>query len=454
MQHRQLLLRLGLFLCSLVLGVALSLSLGGAHPSYAQTASTTAQLQSQIDNTNAQIKDLQAQIAQLQSQLNSATAQKQTLQNAINALNLNIQKLQKSISLTQAQIKQKDSQISQINTTIATTTDAIGQTQTEVANSLRQLEALDQEPLLMMLLGGGTISSFFDEASALESVRSDLENKIEDLSSLKTNLKSSETAVQAQKSQLSSYQQTLTQQQQGLSVTKDSQTKLLTQTKNQESAYQQQIAEKRAEEAKFENDLLDFQSKLNLTFSASSLPATGQGALAWPLKGVYNAACPAPKGYVSCITQYFGNTDFATANPQIYSGHGHSGLDLAASPGTPVYAAREGVVLGTGNTDLTCPGASFGKWVFIKHDNGLSTLYAHLSSQVVAKGDTVTTGQLIGYSDTTGYATGPHLHFGVYASAGSEIASFASSGCPGKIYTMPVADLSAYLNPLSYLPVN
>src|SRR6185312_14674856 len=179
----------------------------------------------------------------------------------------------------------------------------------------------------------------------------------------------------------------------------------------------------------------DFQNKLNLTFSASSLPDTGQGALAWPLKGVYNGECPAPKGYISCITQYFGNTPFATANPQIYSVQGHSGVDLAASPGTQVYAAREGVVLGTGNTDLTCPGASFGKWVFIKHDNGLSTLYAHLASFAVSKGDTVTTGQLIGYSDTTGYATGPHLHFGVYASGGSEIASFKSSGCPGKTYT-------------------
>lgn len=321
-----------------------------------------------------------------------------------------------------------------------------------MADSLRQLDVLDNESLLAVLLSGGTLSSFFDESESLETVRSGLENKIEQLNSLKTTLKTNETTAETQKEQLASYQQTLAQQQQGLAISKDSQTKLLTQTKDQESTYQAEIAEKQKEEAGFESDLLDFQNKLNLSFNVSSLPETGPGALQWPLKGVYGGACPAPGGYISCITQYFGNTPFATANPQIYSGQGHSGVDLAASPGTPVMAAREGVVLGTGNTDLTCPGASFGKWIFIKHDNGLSTLYGHLASFTVAAGDMVTTGEVIGYSDTTGYATGPHLHFGVYASGGSEIASFDSSGCPGKVYTMPVADLSAYLNPLSYLP--
>jgi murein DD-endopeptidase MepM/ murein hydrolase activator NlpD len=445
-----LLVRIGFFIFSIFLGLLLTLGAGQVSRSYAQTSTST--LQSQIDSTNAQIKSLQDQIAQLQSQLTTTSAQKLTLQNAVNALNLQIKKLQTSITLAQAQIKQKDGQISQINTTISTTTSEIGKTQNEVADSLRQLDSLDNESLLVALLSGGTLSTFFDEATALAAVRSNLEIKIDDLNTLKGTLKTNETAAEAQKAQLAAYQATLAQQQQGLSIAKDSQNKLLTQTKNQETAYQAQIKAKQADEAKFESDLEDFESKLNLTFSASSLPATGQGALQWPLAKVYNGACPAAKGFVSCITQYFGNTDFATANPQIYSGHGHSGLDLAASPGTPVLAARAGVVLGTGNTDLTCPGASFGKWVFIKHDNGLSTLYAHLASFTVAKGDAVTTGQQVGYSDTTGYATGPHLHFGVYASGGSEIASFASSGCPGKTYTMPVADLSAYLNPLSYLP--
>jgi murein DD-endopeptidase MepM/ murein hydrolase activator NlpD len=83
-------------------------------------------------------------------------------------------------------------------------------------------------------------------------------------------------------------------------------------------------------------------------------------------------------------------------------------------------------------------------------------MYAHLSTILVSQGQQVAVGQVIGYSDTTGYATGPHLHFGVYATDGSEIKTWLTTNprpvCQGKYYTMPVATLPAYLNPLSYLP--
>jgi murein DD-endopeptidase MepM/ murein hydrolase activator NlpD len=422
--------------------VLLALFLFLASPAVlAQTAppSATSTLQDQIDQTNAQIQQLQDEIARLEGQLTTTTQQKQTLQSAIKALNLNIQKLQKSVTLTQAQIKQKDSQISTLSTTISTTTSEIEDVQAQVADSLRKLGMLDSEPLLAILLGGSTLSGFFDQSTTLATLRSGLENKIESLNSLKNNLLTSKTAAEQKRQELASLKSNLNNQKQGLAISRDSQNQLLTQTKNQESEYQKQIAQKRAQQAQFESDLQNFQAQLNLTFNPNTLPTTGKGTLQWPLDSVR-------------ITQYFGNTSFSTANPQVYNGHGHSGVDFAASPGTPIKAARAGVVMGTGNTDATCPGASFGKWVFIKHNNGLSTLYAHLASFAVVQGQVVETGQMVGYSDTTGYATGPHLHFGVYASAGSEIASFPSSSCKGKIYTMPVGDISAYLNPLSYLP--
>jgi len=159
-------------------------------------------------------------------------------------------------------------------------------------------------------------------------------------------------------------------------------------------------------------------------------------------------------GNLFCITQYFGNTPFSTANAQVYNGHGHNAIDIAAPIGTPVYAALSGTVLDTGNTDLVPGCYSFGKWVMVIHGNGLSTLYSHLSSIDVMKGQQVNTKQIVGLSGMTGYATGPHLHFGVYATEGTQVMTLkqfrgVAGGCANA--KMPVATLTAYLNPLSYL---
>ena len=95
------------------------------------------------------------------------------------------------------------------------------------------------------------------------------------------------------------------------------------------------------------------------------------------------------------------------------------------------------------------PNCQYGKWVLIEHPNGLATLYAHLSSVSVQKSATVVTGQVIGFSGNTGYATGPHLHLGVYL---ADALSFQQYTCWNKsVVTIPVAPPAAYLNPLSYL---
>ena len=431
MSRTRALVTVSLFAIAIVL-----VSLSTTHLLRAQTVD---ELQQQIVDSTSQIDGLKAEIAKLQKDLNATSAQKQTLQSAVKVLDLNIQKLTKTIALTTAQITQKDREISKLAGGIATTTTKIGFTRVEVGNSLEQLDAHDSEPLVLQLLGGGTLSSFFDEETSLQSLRTELQDRIEQLSHLKLSLVSSKNVAQQKRQELASLQTNLAQQKQSLAIARQTQSDLLVQTKSTEANYQKILAQKKAQEAKFESDLLNYESQLKLKVSKGSLPQSGTGSLEWPVDDPY-------------ITQYFGNTPFATANPQVYNGKGHNAIDLRASPGTPIKSARDGIVLGTGNTDATCPGASYGKWVFIQHDNGLSTIYAHLSVIGVSKGDHVSTRQVIGYSDTTGYATGPHLHFGVYASTGSEIASFPSKSCIGKTYTMPVADISAYLNPLSYLP--
>jgi murein DD-endopeptidase MepM/ murein hydrolase activator NlpD len=82
-------------------------------------------------------------------------------------------------------------------------------------------------------------------------------------------------------------------------------------------------------------------------------------------------------------------------------------------------------------------------------------MYAHFSQISVSQGQSVTTGDVLGYSGETGYATGPHLHFGVYVSSATQIitlgqATNAQTPCGSAV--MPVTPLAGYLNPLNYLP--
>lgn len=84
----------------------------------------------------------------------------------------------------------------------------------------------------------------------------------------------------------------------------------------------------------------------------------------------------------------------------------HTGIDIGAGSGTPIKAADGGTVIYAGWM------SGYGNTVVIDHGGGISTLYAHMSRFAVSGGG-VSQGQTIGYVGSTGYSTGPHLHFEV-----------------------------------------
>lgn len=111
------------------------------------------------------------------------------------------------------------------------------------------------------------------------------------------------------------------------------------------------------------------------------------------------------------ITSYFGpRTDPIDKKTK----KGHGAIDIRAAKDTPVIATKNGTVnlVNKGCTDgrLTC-GGGYGNHIKIDHGDGVESLYAHLNKVVVSNGETVTQGQIIGYSGNTGRSTGPHLHF-------------------------------------------
>jgi murein DD-endopeptidase MepM/ murein hydrolase activator NlpD len=115
--------------------------------------------------------------------------------------------------------------------------------------------------------------------------------------------------------------------------------------------------------------------------SETGQPQTMDGDLIWPAMGA--------------ISSYFS------------SGHQAIDIDQTATPGAPVLAAHDGVVLFAGGD----PCCSYGYYVILVGPSGITTLYAHLETLEVTAGQTVRRGQSLGPSGSTGYSTGPHLHF-------------------------------------------
>ena len=116
------------------------------------------------------------------------------------------------------------------------------------------------------------------------------------------------------------------------------------------------------------------------------------------------------------VSQPFGPTSFSLEPPVTYGGnfypHFHTGIDLAAPMDTPVHASAAGVViLATSSIDTTGHLAGYGNYVVIAHGDGFLTLYGHLDRIEVNPGETVSQGQEIGLLGSTGWSTGPHVHF-------------------------------------------
>ncbi|MBS5671753.1 MAG: murein hydrolase activator EnvC family protein [Oscillospiraceae bacterium] len=86
----------------------------------------------------------------------------------------------------------------------------------------------------------------------------------------------------------------------------------------------------------------------------------------------------------------------------------HTGVDLGAAEGTPIYATRSGTVTTATYSDV------YGNYVTINHGDGYSSLYGHMTHYVVSAGEYVSQGEVIGYVGSTGWSTGPHLHFTIY----------------------------------------
>lgn len=399
-------------------------------------------LQSEIRERNSRLAEIETEIAKYELELHQVGAEKKTLQNAINQLELERKKVTADISKTENLISSTDLEINKLVLEISRTEKDVAEIENAIAQIIRAQYKAEEDTLLELLLRHDHLSEFWSTFEAHENVRDTMSAKVADLSELQAILEKNREENEEKRENLTDLKHQYTNQNQVLTNNKAEQSELLEITKSEEQNYQQLLASKQAAKDQIIKDLRNFESQLQFILDPNTIPAPGTPVFAWPLQSVI-------------ITQYFGGTEFAARNAAVYGGRAyHPGVDFGVPRGTAIYAPLTGTVRATGNTDIVPGCYSWGKWTLIDHANGLSTLYAHQDVISVTPGQKVNTGDIIGYSGNTGYSTGPHLHFTVYAKAGVSVRQFNEiktvTSC-GPAST-PVAAADAYIDPMLYLP--
>ncbi len=392
-------------------------------------------LKDKIESKSNEIKKLEEEIKAYETSLNKTAEQAKSLQNELQTLTLAKKKLETELKLTNKNLDTTTKTIGKLSTQITETEESIENKRDAIRRSLNNMRLFEDVSLIQTFLSSENINEVSTYIEQSEKINESIGVAINELRNLDVELSEQKTEQEGKKVVLKKLQNDLSGQTKAVSDTAKQKDKLLVDTKSQESNYKKLLEEKVRLRAEFEKELFKFESELKIAIDPSKLPSKKAGVLSWPLETVY-------------LTQQFGQTG---VSGRLYASGTHNGIDLRAGMGTKVVASLSGSVTATGNTDLKKSCYSYGKWVLLKHSNGLSTLYAHLSSISVNPGDVLATGDTVGYSGNTGYVTGPHLHFTVLATEGVRVMPIpTATNCGG--VTIPIGTPQAFLDPLLYLP--
>ena len=422
---------------------------------FVQAEEDTDGLKRTIEQKNEEIRKLEEEAQKYRAEIASKQQMGNTLKDEVSRIEKTIKQLKRDIFLNEKKIQKTELEVKETSLEISQKETSIEKLRSGLAGLLQVFAEKDQASLLTTLTKYNLLSEFFQQLDYNNTLKKSILLSLDTLRVVQKELQNQKKVAEDKKKELTNFKKAISDRKKYQEETKKRQNELLAETKNQEKKYRELLIEQEKKRAALEDEIREIEAKLEITIDPSLLPQRGSGVLGWPLPEIsLNSCLKGLNELKNCITQFFGYTSFAAVGG--YNGKGHNGVDFRAAPGTQVLAAEDGIVDNIGDTDLGCRKASYGKWILIRHPNNLSTLYAHLAAISVYTEQQIKRGDYIGLSGSSGYATGPHLHLGVFITQAVEIKTIKSKVC-GRNMILPVAgrdpisNINGYLNPLDYL---
>ena len=316
-----------------------------------------------IENLNEQIQQLNLLIAEKQTELEASVAKEEALQKQYKA---RLRSMEETGSVSYWSILFRASSFSDL---------------LDRVDMIREIAESDQ--LMLKQLSAAT--------QAVETERADLEQQKLDLQQTEDDLAVEQAELETKRAKADTL---ITQMQAEYASLSDE----FLAAEADEAAVREQI--KKAETDYF-NALAKEQAAAAAAAAAANKTSNSNNSSASSSGGASSGSFAFPLAYSTGVTCAYG--------PRVHPINGnksfHYGVDLAAGMSTEIYATKSGTVTGA------TYGEANGYYVTINHGDGYSSIYAHMTNYVVSVGDSVKQGQLIGYVGTTGWSTGPHLHF-------------------------------------------
>lgn len=358
-----------------------------------EVTSKISNYENQISSLNNQISQLDAENAAIQEKINGIQDDKVKQQAVVASLDEQIYVTQSKISALNERISLLEAQVVEKEEEIAEKEEQYADNYELYLQRLRAMYMYDSSSTLGLVLGADDFVDFLTVTDTISRITQHDQALMEDLLKEQAELEEAKVELEETHKTVAADKVAVVKDQDALSAQKTTAAAAVQSISYMEQEYMDDIAANKAKANQMENQISSIYKQIEL----SQNPYVG-GEMAWPVPGYRTIS--------SVYGWRFSGQDF------------HTGIDITGGGvmGAPVVAANGGTVK-VANWSYS-PGSGYGIYVIIDHGGSTTTLYGHLSNITVSVGQEVARGETIGNVGSTGWSTGPHLHFEVRQGSG------------------------------------
>ncbi|MEA1909899.1 MAG: peptidoglycan DD-metalloendopeptidase family protein [Patescibacteria group bacterium] len=345
-----------------------------------------------LSDKQYELKKIQEKIAEHEKVLSKVRQEKLTLNNQIQIIDAEIISAQLALESVEAEIGTISLEKHFINKDLVELEEQALRSRLELKQAIRANYMYSQASPIEILLGADSVADFMSQVEYLDIVQDKISENVSLLEEAKKELSIKKELLENKDKRLQEIKQQKIIEEQSLQIQINSKSRIVDELKLSETEYQARLEEAKKEQQKIDAEIAEIIRQIS-----QGSTYTGEQKLFWPINSRRITATFHDQGYARRF------------------GLEHNAIDVATPQGTPIRSPASGVVSKVRDGGM---GLSY---LVINHDNGLATVYLHISRFAVSTGARVGAGQVIAYSGGTpgtpgaGWlTTGPHLHFEVW----------------------------------------